>query len=511
MLASVQSMGLTGIQGYPVTVEAYCVDGMPMFEIVGLPDAAVKESRERVRAAMSACRMQFPVARLTLNLAPADVRKEGPAYDLPIALAILSAMGRLPGEAMEGMAAVGELSLSGSVMGVRGALSMAIAAKENGLRAIMLPASNAAEAACIEGLDILPVAHLSDAIAHLSGRKKIEPLRARPYAELLGERRMVCDFADVRGQKGAKRALEIAAAGGHNVLMIGPPGSGKTMMARCLPGILPDMTLEEALEVTRIHSAAGTLAADAGLMAERPFRAPHHTVSAVALVGGGTKARPGEISLAHNGVLFLDELPEFDRRVLEALRQPLENGDIVISRASGSVSYPCRVMLVAAMNPCPCGNFGSPVKKCTCTPQKVTAYLNRISEPLLDRIDLQVEVKPVEYADLSRRAPQESSAAIAERVQKAVEIQKKRFAGTDIRSNSGITSDIIGEVCRLTPDAEEMLKSAFEKLGLSARAYDRILKVARTCADLAGSEDIGKSHIAQAISFRSLDRKYWNR
>ena len=511
MLASVQSMGLTGIQGYPVTVEAYCVDGMPMFEIVGLPDAAVKESRERVRAAMSACHTPFPVARLTLNLAPADVRKEGPAYDLPIALAILASMGRLDAETMAGMAAVGELSLSGGVMGVRGALSMAIAAKESGLRAIMLPASNAAEAACIEGLDVLPVAHLSEAIDHLRGRRKIEPLRAKPYAELLGEKKILCDFADVRGQKGAKRALEIAAAGGHNVLMIGPPGSGKTMMARCLPGILPDMTLEEALEVTRIHSAAGTLAADAGLMAERPFRAPHHTVSAVALVGGGTKARPGEISLAHNGVLFLDELPEFDRRVLEALRQPLENGDIVISRASGSVSYPCRVMLVAAMNPCPCGNFGSPVKKCTCTPQKVTAYLNRISEPLLDRIDLQVEVKPVEYADLSRRAPQESSAAIAERVQKAVEIQKKRFAGTDIRSNSGITSDIIGEVCRLTPDAEEMLKSAFEKLGLSARAYDRILKVARTCADLAGSADIGKSHIAQAISFRSLDRKYWNR
>ena len=293
VLASVQSMGLTGIQGYPVTVEAYCVDGMPMFEIVGLPDAAVKESRERVRAAMSACHMAFPVARLTLNLAPADVRKEGPAYDLPIALAILASMGRLAPEAMTGMAAVGELSLSGSVMGVRGALSMAIAARENGLRAMMLPASNAAEAACVEGLDILPVAHLSEAIDHLSGKKKIEPLRAKPYAELLGERRITCDFADVRGQKGAKRALEIAAAGGHNVLMIGPPGSGKTMMARCLPGILPDMTLEEALEVTRIHSAAGTLAADAGLMAERPFRAPHHTVSAVALVGGGSKARPG--------------------------------------------------------------------------------------------------------------------------------------------------------------------------------------------------------------------------
>ena len=347
VLASVQSMGLTGIQGYPVTVEAYCVDGMPMFEIVGLPDAAVKESRERVRAAMSACHTPFPVARLTLNLAPADVRKEGPAYDLPIALAILASMGRLDAETMAGMAAVGELSLSGGVMGVRGALSMAIAAKESGLRAIMLPASNAAEAACIEGLDVLPVAHLSEAIDHLRGRRRIEPLRARPYAELLGEKKILCDFADVRGQKGAKRALEIAAAGGHNVLMIGPPGSGKTMMARCLPGILPDMTLEEALEVTRIHSAAGTLAADAGLMAERP----HHTVSAVALVGGGTKARPGEISLAHNGVLFLDELPEYDRGALEALRQPLEDGFVSVVRVSAQAKYPARAMFVAAMNP----------------------------------------------------------------------------------------------------------------------------------------------------------------
>ena len=420
VLASVQSMGLTGIQGYPVTVEAYCVDGMPMFEIVGLPDAAVKESRERVRAAMSACRMQFPVARLTLNLAPADVRKEGPAYDLPIALAILSAMGRLPGEAMEGMAAVGELSLSGSVMGVRGALSMAIAAKENGLRAIMLPASNAAEAACIEGLDILPVAHLSDAIAHLSGRKKIEPLRARPYAELLGERRMVCDFADVRGQKGAKRALEIAAAGGHNVLMIGPPGSGKTMMARCLPGILPDMTLEEALEVTRIHSAAGTLAADAGLMAERPFRAPHHTVSAVALVGGGTKARPGEISLAHDGVLFLDELPEYDRGALEALRQPLEDGFVSVVRVSAQAKYPARAMLVAAMNPCPCGNYGSATQPCRCTQKEIARYLGRISGPLLDRIDMQLEVTAVPCApDHRERAGRAVRADIHARVQAA--------------------------------------------------------------------------------------------
>lgn len=509
VLASVQSMGLTGIQGYPVTVEAYCVDGMPMFEIVGLPDAAVKESRERVRAAMSACRMQFPVARLTLNLAPADVRKEGPAYDLPIALAILSAMGRLPGEAMEGMAVVGELSLSGSVMGVRGALSMAIAAKENGLRAIMLPASNAAEAACIEGLDILPVAHLSDAIAHLSGRKKIEPLRARPYAELLGERRMVCDFADVRGQKGAKRALEIAAAGGHNVLMIGPPGSGKTMMARCLPGILPDMTLEEALEVTRIHSAAGTLAADAGLMAERPFRAPHHTVSAVALVGGGTKARPGEISLAHDGVLFLDELPEYDRGALEALRQPLEDGFVSVVRVSAQAKYPARAMLVAAMNPCPCGNYGSATQPCRCTQKEIARYLGRISGPLLDRIDMQLEVTAVPVRQITESAPEEPSADIHKRVQAARERQQKRYAGEGISCNAELSARQLETFCPLDDACRELLGKACDTYHLSMRAVSRVRKVARTIADLAGAEEIGRAHLLEALRYRNLEGNYW--
>ena len=352
MLSSVMSMGLMGIQGYPVTVEAYNADGMPMFEIVGLPDAAVKESRERVRAAMAACGMHFPVARLTLNLSPADVRKEGPAYDLPIALAILSSMGVLQRETMRGLAAVGELALSGKVLPVRGALSMAMAAQQAGVTTLILPAENAGEAACVEGLNVLPCGTLIDAIEHLRGIRAIEPVRPRPYGELLRERKLTVDFADVRGQKGAKRALEIAAAGGHNVLMIGPPGSGKTMMARCLPGILPDMTLEESLEVTRIHSAAGTLRTP-GLMAERPFRSPHHTVSAVALVGGGTRARPGEISLAHDGVLFLDELPEYGRDALEALRQPLEDGFVSVVRVSAQAKYPARAMLVAAMNPCP--------------------------------------------------------------------------------------------------------------------------------------------------------------
>lgn len=351
MLASVHSMGLTGIEGYRVTVEAFSADGLPMFELVGLPDAAVKESRERVRAAMASCGLAFPVARLTVNLAPADTRKEGPAYDLPIALAILAAAGAVG--IPEDIAAVGELSLTGGVVGVRGALSMAIAARGCGVKRLLLPADNAREAACVEDVEILPVRHLQEAIDFLRGERRIEPERAVPYAQMMRERRTESDFADVRGQKSAKRALEIAAAGGHNVLMIGPPGSGKTMMARCLPGILPDMTLEEALEVTRIHSAAGTLRAGEGLMLERPFRAPHHTVSAAALIGGGSKARPGEISLAHGGVLFLDELPEYPRPVLEAMRQPLEDGFVSVVRVNAQAKYPARTMLIAAMNPCP--------------------------------------------------------------------------------------------------------------------------------------------------------------
>ena len=512
VLASVQSMGLTGIQGYPVTVEAYCVDGMPMFEIVGLPDTAVKESRERVRAAMSACHTPFPVARLTLNLAPADVRKEGPAYDLPIALAILAAMGRLDAETMAGMAAVGELSLSGGVMGVRGALSMAIAAKESGLRAIMLPASNAAEAACIEGLDVLPVAHLSEAIDHLRGRRRIEPLRARPYAELLGEKKILCDFADVRGQKGAKRALEIAAAGGHNVLMIGAPGSGKTMLARRMPTILPPLSPGEALETTKIHSVAGKAGVAGGLMARRPYRAPHHTISQVALIGGGQSPRPGEVSLAHNGVLFLDELPEFGRSVLEVLRQPLEEKKITVSRAKYSVEYPANFTLVAAMNPCPCGYYNHPARECVCSPGSVHRYMSRISGPLMDRIDMHVEVTPVCAAELSAAAPGESSAAIRARVVRAREVQAVRFRGAQgVHTNAMMNAAMLREYCRPDAASAALLERAMERLNLSARAYDRILKVARTIADLAGHETVTAADVAEAINYRSLDRGNWGR
>ena len=509
MLASIHSMGLTGIEGYLMTVEAYSADGMPMFELVGLPDAAVKESRERVRAAMASCGLMFPVARLTINLAPADVKKEGPAYDLPIALAILASSGMIDQDAFVGVAAVGELSLSGSVVGVRGALSMAIAARACGVRTLLLPAVNAQEAACVEGIDILPVEHLRDAIAHLQRRRRIEPVKTRPYSEMITARQTVNDFADVRGQRSAKRALEIAAAGGHNVLMIGPPGSGKTMMARCLPGILPDMPLDEALEVTRIHSAAGTLRAGEGLMLERPFRAPHHTVSAVALVGGGSKARPGEISLAHGGVLFLDELPEYDRAALEGMRQPLEDGFVSVVRVSAQAKYPARAMLVAAMNPCPCGHYGSRTQECRCKPSEISRYLSRISGPLLDRIDLQLEVAALPVKEITGSAREESSDVIRARVQEARSLQQARYRDTGVSCNAELSARQVAEVCRLDADCEAIIERACEKYNLSMRAVSRTQKVARTIADLAGSERIGKAHVLEALKYRNLDGAYW--
>ena len=502
-------MGLSGIDGYLVSVETYCANGMPMFEIVGLPDAAVKESRERVRAAMASCHLFMPVARLTINLAPADVKKEGPAYDLPIALSILAADGKIDGAALEGVAVVGELSLFGKVVGVRGALSMAIAAKERGMKAIMLPAENAQEAACVEGLRVLPVETLLDAVSHLRGKKQIEPQAVRPYAQLLEERTTASDFADVRGQKSAKRALEIAAAGGHNVLMIGPPGSGKTMMARCLPGILPDMTLDEALEVTRIHSAAGELAAGSGLMLERPFRAPHHTVSAVALVGGGSKARPGEISLAHQGVLFLDELPEYDRPALEAMRQPLEDGFVSVVRIAAQARYPARTMLIAAMNPCPCGNYGSKTQPCRCTQKEISRYLGRISGPLLDRIDMQLEVAAVPVKEITSSQTEESSAVIRARVQRARRRQQERYENEGIGCNAELSARQVTSVCKLDDACQAIIERACEKYNLSMRAVSRIMKVSRTIADLAGEESIGRAHVLEALAYRNLDGSYW--
>ncbi len=508
MYSEINSIGLFGLNAFPVTAQASISTGQPCFDIVGMPDIAVQESKARIRSVLGQLDLKLLNGRVTVNLAPASVRKIGSMFDLPITVALMSLGGVITGKT-DDCAFIGELALNGNIAPVNGALSMTLTAAQNGIKKIFLPAANAREASVTDGIEVYGAEHITQIIEFLN---KGTGLKREPkYIPSDDRQKHYADFSEVMGQASAKSAIEVAAAGSHNILMLGPPGSGKSMLAKRIPSILPKITFSESIETTQIHSVAGIINPNEPLVTTRPFRSVSHTASEVGLVGGGSVPHPGEISLAHNGVLFLDELPEFDRRVLEALRQPLENGEITISRASGSVNYPCDVMLVAAMNPCPCGNFGNPLKKCSCSPQKVSGYLNKISQPVLDRIDIQIEVKPVEYDNLAVRKPQESSAAIAERVQKARDIQAKRFAGTSIKSNSGITSDIIAEVCRLSPDAEQMLKAAFEKLGLSARAYDRILKVARTCADLQGSEIIQKAHISQAISFRSLDRKYWNR
>ena len=511
MFSKINSAGLFGLNAFLVTVEASVSAGQPSFDIVGMPDVAVQESKARIRSVLGQIGHTLPSGKFTVNLAPASVRKTGAMFDLPITAALLKLNGVIEAEPAElsDAAFIGELSLDGTLAPVNGVLSMTIEAAKNGIKRIFLPAANAREASVVEGIEVYGAEHISQIIDFLKtgGGLASEP-RYIPEKDdfVCGE-----DFAHVMGQFAAKKAIEVAAAGSHNILMLGPPGSGKSMLAKRIPSILPRITFEESIETTQIHSVAGMIDPREPLVTRRPFRSVSHTASSVGLVGGGSIPKPGEISLTHNGVLFLDELPEFDRKVLETLRQPLENGDITISRASGSVNYPCDVMLVAAMNPCPCGNFGNPNKKCTCSPSQVNAYLHKISQPVLDRIDIQIEVSPVDYDELTDRTPQEPSEAIAERVQKARDIQAERFKGTGIKSNSRITSDIIADVCRLSAPAEAMLKQAFDKLGLSARAYDRILKVARTCADLDGSADIEKPHISQAISFRSLDRKYWSK
>ena len=505
MFAKVRSLGLFGLNAFPVDVEISLNKGLPRFEIVGLADTAVQESRERIKSALYTCGILFPTNSCVVNLAPADRRKNGSMHDLAIFMAILSALGRV--QIPDTAAMIGEVSLNGDIRRVNGVLPMALTAKEQGITTMYVPLENAREAAVVEGMTVYGVPNAKALLEHLEGGEQLTPMGHITLSQ--ADAPQVPDFADVHGQSAAKYALELAAAGGHNALLIGPPGAGKSMLAKRMPGILPELTFAESIETTKIHSVAGLLDAEHPLVTVRPFRSPHHTISTAGLAGGGSIPHPGEISLAHNGLLFLDELAEFDRRTLEILRQPLEDREVTISRAAGTIRYPCSLMLIAAMNPCPCGYLGHPTRPCTCGRRAAAQYLNRVSGPLLDRFDLHIEAAPVTFDDLSSSAPEESSAEIRKRVVAARAIQNERFKGTPITCNARITPDKLAVFCPMTDKAKARLKAVFEKLGLSARAYDRLLKVARTCADLRHAEVIDEHHIAEAVQYRTLDRKYW--
>ncbi len=509
MLAKLISYALSGVDGFKVEIEVDLNAGLPSYEIVGLGDTAVKESKERVRSAIKNSLFAFPLKKITINLAPADSKKEGSYFDLAIAVAILAASEQIEDRSYKDYVMIGELSLDGTLRHIKGVMPLLISALQAGYKKFIIPSANAEEASYVEGCEIYALDNLKSVVELLRDEQNYKPLETKRFVNNSAFNKYNVDFSEVKGQFVAKRAIEIAVAGGHNIIMIGPPGAGKTMMAKCVPTIMPDMSFEEAIEVTKIHSIAGVLDSSKGIVTRRPFRTPHHTATMPSLIGGGSNAKPGEVSLAHNGVLFLDEMPEYQRKTLETLRQPLEDGYVTVSRAKQSLEYPARFMLVASMNPCPCGNFGSKTQQCKCTANEIHKYVSKLSGPLIDRIDLQIEVDNISYEELRGGGEAESSAEIKKRVEKARAIQRERYKGSNIFVNAYMTNAQVKKYCALDKTCELLLKNAFEKLNLSARASTRILKVARTIADLEDSENIRPQHITEAIQYRSLDRKYW--